>query len=375
MKHALFIVLLLCITACSERNPSEAGLELEPSKTVTRPISRDNSAATLKPVFQSAFVTAGLQSLTQLHQDTEQLLSSVETFLDNGSIENWAAIQSSWQRVHNQWHSSAFFLSAVQRFSNPGFPLTKILDNIHSAPITAGYLDSIEGYPFSGLVNDITVPITASAIRAQHQRFDAGEIALGLHVVEFFLWQKTPDSFAKPELARLKPEKSKPINQQPGNQQQTISIEQRRGKMLQVVAKLLTEDSQQLLTLWPATAELSDKKHHQEQVNPILTGAISQLLAMTVHSPVGDNRYAWQQQICVDLQQQLQHFIADDISKEQMTQVNNHLDNIQQNLDYLLADNAEKNSTQNGQQLATLQKNRGLLIQTLNGIIIERAKL
>ena len=35
-------------------------------------------------------------------------------------------------------------------------------------PIQPGYLDYFDVYTHSGIVNDIAVPITASAIRAQH---------------------------------------------------------------------------------------------------------------------------------------------------------------------------------------------------------------
>lgn len=376
MKYTpLTLLLLLCMTACSEKNQPQTETGLKLTNTVPQAASLNHSTTTQTPIFQPAFITAGLKSLTRLHHDIEQLHNSVQLFMSNDSVENWTAIQSSWQNAHNQWHSSSFFLSAVQRFSNPGFPLTKILDAMHSAPITAGYLDSVEGYPFSGLVNDITVPITASAIREQHQRFDVDEIALGLHVVEFFLWQKTPADFLTSGPAKPEPERS--IS---GDPQSSISAAQRRGKMLLLVTRLLNEDSQQLLKLWPATTELYDQEQHPQQSNPILAAAVNQLLAMTKHSAaetsaVDENLYLWQQRICVDLQQQLENFIANEISAEQMTDVNNHLKNIRQNLDNLMMSNAEKNQAENEQQLVALRKNRGLLIQTLNGIIIEQAKL
>lgn len=64
---------------------------------------------------------------------------------------------------------------------------TALTQSIYSAPILPGYIDYLLAYPNSGIVNDITVPLSGDTIRQQQGLTDSGEISLGFEVMAFLL--------------------------------------------------------------------------------------------------------------------------------------------------------------------------------------------
>lgn len=50
------------------------------------------------------------------------------------------------------------------------------------------YVDSVEGRPDSGLVNDRKFAITKKNLAAQNERGGEENVATGWHAIEFFLW-------------------------------------------------------------------------------------------------------------------------------------------------------------------------------------------
>ena len=307
MLRALALALvLLSGTGCSERpsvdNGTAAPDNIGTSPPTADPISqppRQTSAVLL------GFIAGGSDALNRFQQYCQQLHTATERFLTDNTEENWHALRPLWQQAHNHWHSSSFFLAAVSRRPLALASINHTLSTIHSAPITPGYLDSIDGYPLSGLVNDITVPITERAIRQQHQRFDHSEIALGLHALEFFLWHRQRQDFGSTAVSEHAADGS--IQQQ---------SEQRRRALLSLTTKLLLADSQQLIQQWAGANDYWLTQNIQQQNQLPLNGALHQLLQLNKHSDIAANRYQWQQHSMAQLQQQTTEFIAPQFDRE-----------------------------------------------------------
>lgn len=210
-----------------------------------KPPAQSSTAIQAKPgktVIDSRFIDKGQHAINTLAGSARQLNTATDEFLQNSSTERLQALQQQWLKTHYDWHRAAIYLRVGELRPDllPG--LAGSCANIHQQQIQAGYLDNIEGYPGSGLVNDINMPITAENLRQQHQRFDAEEVTTGLNAMEFELWYRSIKDFD----AKATPSRAQGIekNQLP---------QQRRRALLALLSELLIEDIQQLNSSWPTT--------------------------------------------------------------------------------------------------------------------------
>ena len=74
-----------------------------------------------------------------------------------------------------------------------GAPSVQLID---AWPLLPGFIDNLPGYPHTGIVNDMTLPMTSEVLRAQHQITDTAEVALGFHVIEYYAFTRRHQDFA-----------------------------------------------------------------------------------------------------------------------------------------------------------------------------------
>jgi hypothetical protein len=126
-----------------------------------------------------------LEQSIEVSDATEQLVKAVDRFTDLPNEETHAQLQSEWIEAHNHWLEASMLtqlnVSSVQL--------------IDAWPLLPGFIDSLPGYPHSGIVNDMTLPMTSEVLRAQHQITDVAEVALGFHVIEYYAFTRTHQEF------------------------------------------------------------------------------------------------------------------------------------------------------------------------------------
>jgi len=242
----------------------------EPSGSLEE-VDPEQDAATL-----AAWQT-GHEWLTEAGHRCEQLHDAIEQFLSDPEAETLAAARTQWHQCHDQWHRMDPLLALSD--SNPGLfgQLEQLTFNIEARPLMPGYLDSLEDYPYSGIVNDVTVNITATSLREQHGLTDWSDVSLGLHALEFLLWgehgeRPTRDYQPQTTLSEEQREDELSIDMLPEN---------RRRELLRLTSHLLQDDLAKLQTLWQDesnTLWLSYRRMHPSTRLQLLRNSARQLV-------------------------------------------------------------------------------------------------
>lgn len=109
----------------------------------------------------------------------------------------WRQRAQSWQALHAASHLASPALGLATSNPNLFATLAADIQPVHQYPIAPGFLDSVQGYPASGLVHDISLPIRRDTLLQQHGLTDNSEATLGLHVLEFLLYGDTGERTAE----------------------------------------------------------------------------------------------------------------------------------------------------------------------------------
>ena len=135
------------------------------------------------------FNEARAETLSHLQREATDLRAAIELFLDEPQENTLTAAREQWRRAHRAIAAHRYFLDPEMR------------DRLDAWPIQPGFLDSIPGYPDSGIINDETIEITMSEVIHQHGITDASEASLGFHPLEFLLFGREPDDYVVGEKA------------------------------------------------------------------------------------------------------------------------------------------------------------------------------
>ena len=133
------------------------------------------------------FLDVGLSDVVE---KAAALQISTDNFLEHTDAETLAAVRAAWLSAHNAYEQTTLYRKLFALFAEESevLQLTGHQYFIDYWPIYAGYIDYLDSYPGSGLVNDMTVALTPESVRAQHGLLDIHEVTLGFHALEFLLW-------------------------------------------------------------------------------------------------------------------------------------------------------------------------------------------
>ncbi|RLU01306.1 imelysin family protein [Ketobacter sp.] len=244
---------------------------------------------TVAPVVETSPITAGqLATLEHFRQGTQNLFTELETcsaellaqgneFLEQTDASGLEALKAHWQRCFDLYQTSTVLQAAsaeqeallAEAHSRLGNPLTM-----------PGFIDSVQEYPYSGIVNDASLPLDAETLRQQHGITDETEVSTGFDVVAFLLWGESwsaargnPDLPPRPlsdyQATDLWEDSTTdlPIEEHPNN---------RRRRLLALTLELLAADCQALAGSWqnggmPASGE-DFSAWQEQQLQALLTG-------------------------------------------------------------------------------------------------------
>lgn len=236
---------VLLLSACEEPKPAPKP-EPKPAPVVVKtPASQEQLAAV------DRFRNGTSDLLNELATCSNELLAQGSQFLAQTDQAALDALKAQWQACFNQYQASTVLLAVspeqhgilAEARSRLGNPLTM-----------PGFIDSVEEYPYSGIVNDASLPLDTDTLRQQHGITDEAEVSIGFDVVAFLLWgehRQKPELAPRPvtdyEIASNWDDSTTelPIEEHPNN---------RRRRLLALTLELLAADCQALLGSWQSGA-------------------------------------------------------------------------------------------------------------------------
>jgi putative iron-regulated protein len=175
----ILISSLIFLAACSPKNETSTDEELNK-------IQIDSSA------FAAQVGIIAYTYLSDASQSVQTLDSQLASFMYHPNPMSQAEIQQSWRLAYNSFLRSLIFsylpIQDPPDWQSQRIGYSHLLAQLDSWPIEGGYIDYIQGYPFSGIVNDLTLDIDEDSIRSQHGFTDPSNASLGYHALEFMLW-------------------------------------------------------------------------------------------------------------------------------------------------------------------------------------------
>ena len=255
MTRLALIISFVLLCACS---PKEKVAALSNENT---PEKIDTSAFTAQ---------VGIVAYTRLSDATQAAQSfdsKLASFMYHPNPVNHTEIQAAWRLAYDRFLNSLIFsylpIQDPPDWYSQKIDYKQLLMQLDSWPIEGGYIDYIEGYPYSGIVNDLTLDINEESIRAQHGFTDPTNASLGYHAIEFMLWghtgkRQSPDFFPQDNTAPIPSNDSDAITEVAesdvsaalGTQVLQPQNHNRRRQYTQLLSELLQKDLHRIQRRW-----------------------------------------------------------------------------------------------------------------------------
>ncbi|CAN7683014.1 iron-regulated protein [Acidovorax sp. LjRoot66] len=223
------------------------------------------TAAQAQQAVTAASVAA--QYATLVHANYEDTLASakamqaaIKAFTAQPSAETLAEARKTWlaaREFYGQTEAFRFYGGPIDDDKGPE-------GQINAWPMDESYVDSVEGKPKAGLINNRKIAITKKALAAQNERGGEENIATGWHAIEFLLWGQDLSETG------------------PGNRNFEDFVDgkkpnaDRRRQYLTVVTELLVDDLGFLVKSWAPDAKSNYRakfaKGNMESVRKMLVG-------------------------------------------------------------------------------------------------------
>lgn len=279
MIRISLLMSLFLLTACS---PEQADLPAEKDT----PQQHVDSTAFAAQVGIDAYT-----SLSKASQDAQVMDNKLASFMYHPNPMSRNEIQQAWRQAYSSFLNSLVFsylpIQDPPDWHTQRISYSDLLVQLDSWPIEGGYIDHIPGYPFSGIVNDLTLKISEGSIRSQHGFTDPTNASLGYHAIEFMFWglegKRSPHDFfpqentapvlindADESLHSSEKDYEKAIE----SKQQDPQNHNRRRQYTQLLTELLQKDLHRVQRRWEPSNGYYAQLLHQSSSDNILQAAL-----------------------------------------------------------------------------------------------------
>ncbi len=192
--HTLSVLVIFFSTllvSCSDsedspklNNTSKPSVSIKPKQQT--PLDRQSSPETAK-------LTSIIdEHFSQLTHESKQINETLIAFTQEPSQDGLQQASEALDKTHSLFVSGNFLDTCCGIYSpdltNSENDLAKlsIKTKLDQYPLLPGYLDAVEGYPYSGLIYS-DIPITREIMEQEFQLGDPAYVSLGFHALELIL--------------------------------------------------------------------------------------------------------------------------------------------------------------------------------------------
>ena len=154
--------------------------------------------------------------------------------------------RTSWRNAYTAYlqslPSTSIPVDEPSDWKSAGLTRSALTETINPWPLEPGYIDYVDGYPYTGIVNDTTLNLSEGSLQEQHRFADVSYVSLGFHVIEFLLWGENgqrPASDFNPATAKSATP-DRPV----------VKNQQRRAEYLRTAGQMLQKNLQRLQLRW-----------------------------------------------------------------------------------------------------------------------------
>lgn len=180
---AVFLVL----AGCDRQDNQSIHVDVTPAPQTVYELSAEQSGA-----FSAYLGLSAYTMMSAATQDAQELDNRLQSFLYHPNPMSLKEAREAWRRAYSSFLRTLIFsrlpLTDPPDWHKKGIDYQQTLTLIDSWPIEGGYIDHVPGYPFSGIVNDLTLELNEENLLAQHGFSDPSYASLGFHAFEFMLW-------------------------------------------------------------------------------------------------------------------------------------------------------------------------------------------
>lgn len=280
MIHLTLIISLIFLAACSQKN--DQATSPKPAE-----VQIDNSA------FAAQVGIVAYTSLSNASQHAQALDSKLASFMYHPNPMSQEEIQQAWRLAYDSFLQSLVFsylpIQDPPDWHSQRISYQHLLTQLDSWPIEGGYIDYIQGYPYSGIVNDLTLSINEASVRSQHRFTDPTNASLGYHALEFMFWgnegKRSPHDFFPQENTAPVPindadQASESLHDDGVDQQEIAKFSpqnhNRRRQYTQVLIEILQKDLHRILRRWePSTGYYAQLVQQSDSTNTLQAAFIA----------------------------------------------------------------------------------------------------
>jgi uncharacterized iron-regulated protein len=218
-----------------------------------------NAADAAEPIqlITDGFYRSAEMSIAKLKDMSGNFANSITAFITQPDQTNLDSCRQAWLLLHNAFIELDFYFSKILRSNQ----FRALVFNIHTWPLEPGFIDSLPEYPTSGIVNDLTVELSKDSLSQQQAATSTEEIILGLHAVEYFLWQRSLHDY-QPLLELSEQQVADGmVLEQLGNNRRRLALE--------LISDILNEDLVTLQTLLTAEQRFDSNHVVNDPLNAI----------------------------------------------------------------------------------------------------------
>lgn len=220
---------LLSLTACSSDDDNTQNIT-PPTETIDRSAVLTNYADLVLSNYQSAMA------------DAITLENTLQLFVDTPTEANFDASKEAWLQARESYGTTEAFRFAQGPIDSGD--TEEIEGYINSWPMDEAFVDYVSGNENAGIINNLTAFPTLSKESLLGQNGNGGDenVTIGYHAIEFLLWGQD-NTDPSQNMAGLRPF----TDFEDGG---TALNQDRRRQYLMIVADLLTDHLQLIITEW-----------------------------------------------------------------------------------------------------------------------------